>query len=152
MSVQILEKTDTHSIATWGRVMLLVWNARSTGPGIDSAHAHLRGWAKGSSVLINVVPPQPARPPDEETRAAMERATQDPIPGLRGVGTIYEGGGFIAAAIRSLVSRLQLLRKGETMRFFRTPEEAALWAAQTLGAPGLSGEGLAEAIRQARAG
>ncbi len=152
MSVQILEKTDTHTIATWGRVMLLVWSARSTGPGIDSAHAHLRGWAKGASVLINVVPPQPARPPDEETRAAMERATQDPVPGLCGVGTIYEGGGFIAASIRSLVARMQLLKKGETMRFFRTPAEAAVWAAQTLGAPGLTAEGLTEAIRQARAG
>lgn len=150
MSVQILEKTDTYVIATWGRVMLLVWSARSTGPGIDAAHKHLRSWAKGASVLLNVVPPQPARPPDEPTRQAMERATQDPIPGVRGVGTIYEGGGFIAASIRALVSRMQLLKKGETMRFFRTSHEAAVWAAQTLGAPGLSAEGLDAAIREAR--
>lgn len=150
MSVQILEKNDSYTIATWGRVMLLIWQSRSTAQGLDALQAHLRAWAKSSAVVLNVVPPQPARPPDQATRDAMDRAARNPVPGVLGVATLYEGGGFIGASIRLLVSRLRLLRTGEAMRFFRNTDEAALWAAQTLGAPSLRGDSLAAALREAR--
>ncbi len=150
--VEILERADGHIIGTWGRVMLLVFRERASGPGIDHAQELLRGWADSAAVIISVVPPQPPRPPDAETRAAMERAVRDPIPGLKGAGTLYEGSGFIAAAIRSAVSRLQRLRTGESLRFFRTTNEAAAWAAELLQAPSITGQKLAAAIAEVREG
>jgi hypothetical protein len=155
MRVEVREKTDDHTIATWGRVVLLVFSRRASAQGITGVHAFLRAWAPtqvGGVVLVSVVSPQPPKPPDDETRAAMAHATANPVPGMMGAGTLYEGGGFIAASIRAMVSRLQLLRTGERLVFFRSTDEAAAWAAETLAAKELTGEGLAEAIRTVRAG
>lgn len=153
MRVEVLERSDGYTIAVWGGVMILLWRDQPSGAGIDRVQELLgvrAGLHHGGLVLVNVIPPRPPRPPDDATRAAMDRAAQHRVPGVKGVATIHEGGGFIGASIRALVSRMSLLRRGEPLRFFGSPAEAAAWAAELLGAPGVTGEGLAEAIRAAR--
>lgn len=153
MSVEVLERAEGYTIALWGPVELLVWNQRSSAQGIDHAYAALAARAgahAGGMVLVNVVPRQPTRPPDEETRAAMRRAMASPVPALRGVCTIHEGEGFVAASIRALVARLAMSRAGVPFRFFRDANEAAAWAAELLRAPGIDGARLGKAIQEAR--
>ncbi len=154
VKVEVLERTDDYTIASWERMVFLVWASRATGSGIDRVHAVLQDFAPrhpAGVALLNVVPPQPTRPPDELTRAALERASRNPVPGVKGIGTLYEGSGFIAASVRSVVARVQFVRTGERLHFFGKPEEAAAWAATLLAAE-ITGDTLAEAIRQVREG
>ncbi len=151
--VQFLERTDEFCVAAWGRLLLLVFRERSTAPGVQRLHTHARSFAAARPdgvVLLTVVPPQPARPPDDAMRAALRRAVLDPAPGVAGVGTLFEGSGFIAAFVRALMSGLQRHSRRLPMRVFRTADEAAGWASGLLRDPGISGERLAEAIRAAR--
>ncbi len=151
--IEVLERADEFCVAAWGRIMLLAFRRRSTAEGVQRLHALAGPWARGRPggvVLLNVVPPQPLRPPDEAMRAALRRAVLSPSPGISGVGTIFEGSGFVAAFVRALMSGLQRHSGRVPMRVFRTPAEAAGWAAGLLREPALSGERLAEAIRAVR--
>jgi len=152
--LKILEKTDDYAIVGCGRVVLLVWRTHSTARGIERVDTQLRRWAAvrpGGVVLMPVVAVQPARPPDDQVRAAMRRVLQAPAPELVGLGTIHPGTGFVAAFVRALVSGLQRLHPGAIpMRVFPSPVEAAGWAADLLDDPGITPEALARAIRAGR--
>ncbi len=151
--VEVVERTDGFCVAGWSRVLLLVFRERSTAQGVERLHAVARTWAAARPqpvVLLTVVPPQPARPPDDAMRAALRRAVLDPSPRVAGVGTLFEGSGFIAAFVRALMSRLQRHSARVPMRVFRTAAEAADWASDLLRDPGISGERLTAAIRAAR--
>ncbi len=151
--VELLERTEDFSVAGWGRVLLLVFRTRSTAEGIERLHALAPSWAAappGGVVLLNVVPPQPVRPPDEAMRAALRRAIQDGSPEVAGVGTIFEGSGFVAAFVRALMAGLQRHSGGLPMRVFRSAAEAAGWAAELVDGPEITADGLSEAIRAVR--
>jgi hypothetical protein len=156
MAVEVLERAETHVVAVWRRTMLLIWRGQTCASGIERSQALFREWAgkqPGGAALLVVVPRQPPGPPDEATRAAMTHAMQNPSPALRGMGTLLEAEGFIAASVRALVSRMhQKHARGMAPKMFRTPEEAAPWAAELLGDPEVTAARLAEAIREARAG
>lgn len=152
IEVEILERTEEFCIAGWGGVLLLVFRTRSTAQGVDRLHALTPSWAAarpGGVVLLNVVPPQPARPPDEAMRAALRRAVQDQSPEVMGVGTIFEGSGFVAAFVRAVMSGLQW-HASMPMRVFRSSAEAAGWVAHLLDSREVTAAGLSEAIRTVR--
>jgi hypothetical protein len=150
--VEVLERTEGYVVAAWRRLLLLVWRGPATAEGITRSRAHFDRWAvqqTGGAVFLVVVPAGRTRAPDEQARAAMEQTAARPSPHLRGMATLLEAEGFIAAAVRSMMMRLSGQR---VVHVFRTPAEAADWAAQTLGDRELGGEALAEVIRQAREG
>lgn len=155
-NVEILEKAEAYTVAVWRRMMLLVWRGETRAIGIDRSQALFRQWAEqqpGGAALLVVVPRQPPGPPDEQTRAAMARAMKKASPSLRGMGTLLEAEGFIAASVRALLSRLHHRHAhGIAPKVFRTPEEVAPWAAELLADPEITAGGLAEAIRVAREG
>lgn len=156
MTVEVLERTDSYIVAVWRRVMLLVWSGQTQALGIVRSQALFRQWVpgqRGGAALLVVVPRQPPGPPDEKTRAAMAHAMENPSPALLGMGMLLEAEGFIAAAVRAILSRLhQRHAKGLAPKIFRGVDEAAPWAAELLGDPAIDPAGLAEAIRRARAG
>ncbi|HYD42521.1 MAG TPA: hypothetical protein VEB43_16965 [Anaeromyxobacter sp.] len=156
MTVEVLEKTELYAVAVWRRVMLLVWRGQIRAAGVDGSQALFRAWVHerpGAAALLVVVPRQPPGPPDEETRAAMARASEDPPVALAGTATLLEAHGFIAATVRSIISRVYRRHaRGLGVKVFCAVEEAAPWAAELLGDPAITPEGLAAAIRVARAG
>lgn len=155
MRVEVLEKTEVYAVAVWRRMMLLLWRGPIQAIGIDRSQALFREWAEGQpgGAALFVVVPRPPGPPDEETRAAMSRAVEHLPPTLKGMGTLLEAQGFIAASIRSILLRAhQREARGAGPKVFRAVDEAALWAAELLGDPGITTEALAGAIRAARAG
>jgi hypothetical protein len=152
MEIEVLEPGGEYAVVASDRVVLLVWRGASTERGIDRLHALVRA-QPASVVCLNVLALQAARPPDEGARAAMQRAVRDPTPKLLGLGTIHEGGGFKGAFVRALISSLQRTQGWSVpMRVFRSPDEAAPWAAGLLGRPEITGRALAEAIRVGREG
>jgi hypothetical protein len=156
VAVEVLERSELYAIAVWRRLMLLVWRGQTRAVGVDRSQALFRSWVQerpGPAALLVVVPRQPPGPPDEETRAAMARATENPPAALAGTATLLEAHGFIAATVRSIISRVYRRHaRGLEVKVFCGVEEAAPWAAGLLADPAITAEALAEAIRAARAG
>ena len=100
-----------------------------------------------------VLPRQQIDPPDEPTRAAMQRVSSTPGEYLKGMATLVEAEGFIAASVRAIMMRLQARgAQGPAPNVFRTPAEVAVWAAAVLQDREITSERLAEVIRLARQG
>jgi hypothetical protein len=154
MPVEVLERTDVYVVAVWRRLMLLVWRGQTRAAGIDRSHALFRQWGErqpGGAAMLVVVPRQPPGPPDDETRAAMARASGNPSPALRGIGTLLEAQGFIAATVFAIVSRIHQKHAGAMApKLFRTVDEGAAWASEVLGDPEITPATLAGAIGGAR--
>ncbi|WP_437577459.1 hypothetical protein [Sorangium sp. So ce887] len=156
VKVELLERTDVYVVATWRRLMLLVWRGQASVAGIERSRALFQPWAArqpGGAAFLIVVPRQNTGPPDEETRAAMQRAASAPGKSLKGMATLIEAEGFIAASVRAIMMRLQARgTQGPAPNVFRTPAEVAAWAAAVLQDWEVTPERLAEAIRVAREG
>ncbi|WP_437632426.1 hypothetical protein [Sorangium sp. So ce854] len=154
--VELLERTDVYVIATWRRIMLLVWRGQASVAYIERSRAHFQAWAErqpGGAAFVIVLPRQQIEPPDEPTRAAMQRAASAPGESLKGMATLVEAEGFIAASVRAIMMRLQSRgAQGPAPNVFRTPAELAVWAAAVLQDREVTPERLAEAIRLAREG
>lgn len=135
---QVLERTPDYVISSWRRVMLLAWRGVETAEGILRSRSLMERWPAppdGGVVLVILMPRSaPNRPPNDETRAAMARVSQNAGPEFRGVGIITHHGGFIGAAIRSVMTARQLLvRDPIPFKMFATAEEAAPWVLQQTG-------------------
>ncbi|WP_438008243.1 hypothetical protein WME89_05740 [Sorangium sp. So ce321] len=156
VKVELLEQTDVYVVATWRRLMLLVWRRQASVAGVERSRALFQPWAArqlGGAAFLVVVPPQRTGPPDEATRAAMQRAASAPGGYLKGMATLIEAEGFIAASVRALMMRLQARgTQGLAPNIFRTTAEAAAWVAAVLQDPEVTPEKLEEAIRVAREG
>ncbi len=149
--LELMERADGYALAAWRRLMLIVWRGQATAAGIERSRAVFEPWAmrqKGSTAMLIVVPGRLTRPPDEETRTAMQRSASSPAGSFRGMATLIEAEGFIAASARAVMARIH--GAGPT-KVFRTVDEAAAWAAALLDDAELTPPGLAEAIRVARA-
>ncbi len=155
MALEVLERTDVYVVATWRRLMLLIWRGQPNAVGVERSQALFRQWGEqqpGGAAMFVVVPRRPPGPPDDETRAAMARAMANPSPALRGVGTLLEAQGFVAATVFAIVSRIHQKHAGPlSPKVFRTVDEGAAWAAEVLDDPEITPAGLGGAIGGARA-
>ncbi|WP_437688540.1 hypothetical protein [Sorangium sp. So ce176] len=154
VKVELLERTDVYVVATWRRLMLLVWRGQASVAGVERSRALFQPWATrqvGGAAFLIVVPRERTGPPDEETRAAMRRVATAPGGYLKGMATLIEAEGFIAASVRALMMRLQARgTQGPAPNIFQTPAEVAAWAAAVLQDQEVTPEKLEEAIRVAR--
>jgi hypothetical protein len=150
--LELLERTVECTIVGWRRLMLVVWHDQATASGILRSRTLFEPWATrqpGGAAILVVVPAKLTRPPDEAARRAMVASTRAPEGIFRGMGTLLEAEGFIAASARAIVARIH---RFDVANIFRTVDEAAAWAARVLDDPGHTAEGLAAAIRTARGG
>lgn len=154
MAVEVLERTDVYTVAVWRRLMLLVWRGQTRAAGIDRSNALFRQWGPqqpGGAAMLVVVPRQPPGPPDDETRAAVARAMANPSPALRGLGTLLEAQGFVAATVLAIITRIHKKHAGAMApKLFRSVDEGAAWASALLGDPEITPATLAGAIGGAR--
>jgi hypothetical protein len=147
-TIELLERTDGYVVAVCRRLMLLIWRGQATAVGIERAHALFDRWAKnqtGGAAFLVVIPNQNTDPPDAEARAAMRRTANSPSPHLRGTATLIEAEGFIAATVRSVMTRFH----GGAVNFQSVPE-ASKWVATLLNDPVFTPAFLSDAIRAAR--
>jgi hypothetical protein len=152
-NVELLERSEKYVIAVWRGLMLLIWLGEASITGIERSRKLFDEWVKtqprGAALLI-VVPPNTAQPPDEKTRQAMQRTSISPSGKLKGMGTLFQAEGFIAASIRSVMMRLNVLTGKNATNMFGTAAAAAAWAAALLVDPELTAAGLTDAIRVAQ--
>jgi|GEM_PF-1840724 len=152
-NVEILARTNEYVIAAWRRILMLIWNGEATAAGIEHSRKVFDDWVtahpRGAAFLV-VVPARHAGPPDEKTREAMRQTAECPSGRLKGMGTLIQAEGFVAASIRSIIMRLNVLTGNGAPNVFETVNKAAEWAAKLLSDPEVSGERLANAVRVAQ--
>jgi hypothetical protein len=151
MVLEGLERTEDCAIAIWDRLVLVRWRVNVTARGLARAHERVATLveARGGAVLFSIVPPECSGPPSPEAQRAVREATATLVAGLQGVGIVFEGSGFLAAAIRALTLRLGggAQASGGRVQVFRTLEDAARWAEKRLGPPDLSLHALRDALQ-----
>ena len=135
---QVLERTPDYIISTWRYVMFLAWRGRETVDGILRSRSLMEHWAsnrRGGVILVILMPHEALqRPPSEEARKAMEDTSKDALPSFKGIAIIGKQTGFIAAAIRSVMTARQMfMRSLVPFKMFSSAAEAAPWIAQCLG-------------------
>ncbi|MGC4067183.1 MAG: hypothetical protein QM784_21590 [Polyangiaceae bacterium] len=149
---EILEGSEDYVVLVWRRLMLLAWRGTANAKGIERSRVLFEQWLqtqpRGGAFLI-VVPDERTPPPDAETRAAMQRTASSPLGPFKGMATLIEAEGFIAASVRSIMMRLQP-REAGAPAVFGKPADAAAWAAGLLEDPEITTAGLMEALRTAR--
>ncbi len=155
VSVEVLVRNEQYVIAAWRRLLMLIWKGEASAEGVEHSRTVFEGWVKrhprGAALLI-VVPARHAAPPDEKTRQAMRQTAGVPSADLRGMGTFIQAEGFVAATIRSVIMRLNVLTGNGSPNVFETASKAAEWAVKVLGDTEISGTKLANAIRDAEGG
>lgn len=136
---QELERTPDYIISTWHYVMFLAWRGRETIEGITRSRSLMGPWAhrrSGGIVLVILMPPNLAsmKPPGEDVRRTMADASRDALPVLKGMAIIGNQTGFIASAIRSIMTARQMFTRSVVpFKMFSSAAEAAPWIALHLG-------------------
>jgi hypothetical protein len=153
VDVEVLERTDEYVVAAWRRLLMLVWRGDATALGIERSRALFDEWSKtkpGGAAFLIVFPNRRPEPPDEKTREAMQRTARFPAERLKGMATLFESEGFIAASIRAVMMRLAALSGQDVPNTFGNATTAAAWAAMRLSDPTITALKLNEAINVAR--
>lgn len=149
------ESTPVYTVATWGRLAILLWHRTPTVDGIARTVAVMKDLAsrrREGVALLMTIPTGYGRP-DVPTRDAMVNAMKEQVPGLRGRAIIYGGDGFIASVIRSVFSGLQMLASSPVpMRVFHNVEGAAPWLAWVLDAPEYTEQTVSALLKEAQRG
>jgi hypothetical protein len=152
--VEERERTDTYVVVTWRRLMLLIWRGEANAAGIVRSRELFDTWVAvkpGNAVFLVVVPADRTRGPDGHTVDAMARTASSPVSRCKGVATLIESEGFIAASVRALMMRIHSMARREDLPLvFGTATKAAKWAAALLDDPTIDSLSLASAIRHAR--
>ena len=152
VKVERLECADEYAVSVWRRLMLLVWLDKANTVGIERSRVLFDEWVKDQphgALFLVVVPGQRTRAPDDKTRRAMTLAASTRHPRCLGIATLLEAQGFIAASVRSIMTRLHA---GGGANVFGSTAEAASWAAPLLLDSAITSAALAEAIRASREG
>jgi hypothetical protein len=151
VQVETLERTDTYVVAVWRRVVLLVWRSKANATGVERSRELFEAWMArepGDAAFLIVVPGERTRAPDGDTFHAMARTAGSPISQCKGMATLLESKGFIAASVRTIMMRIHsIAARQDPPLVFGSTSKAARWAAELLDDPGLTSVALAEALR-----
>jgi len=146
-----LERTDSYAIVVWRRLLLLVWNSPANPTGVQRSRVLFDDWIAahpGDMGCLVVIPEGRARVPDAETLEAMARTARAPHRSCRGMATLIESEGFIAAAVRTIMMRIHsIASRQDPPLVFGSVVKAARWASELLDDDELTWLSLAEAIR-----
>ncbi len=136
--VELLDGEKGFTFARWRDLFIVVWRV---GPTVSSVNrlssafgrAHA-GYPRGVTTLVIIE--QGSAMPDTPARELMVRDMKRLGGAQRVMGVVFEGSGFLASTVRSvLIGMLVLSRQSVSTKIFATVSEATGW---------LSGCGLAE--------
>lgn len=129
-----VHKDATAIVASVGRTVVMVVDGYLSPDAIWAMHhASTALGRKGPVATIAVVGPNIAIPPAPETRLASEAATKQAPRTLVASATVLLASGFFGAALRSVVTGIELVAaKGQSRRTFGTFEEAVQFTGRAL--------------------
>jgi hypothetical protein len=144
------QKTADHLLATWGEVLVIVWHDRTTLEGVQAGQRFYDALAETcpSGVFLLTVVEEKAQFPEAAVRKQLAKLLASGAGRTRKSALVYEGSGFNASIVRSIVTGLtQLSSVPYPHKVFATVDEAARFFAPDLGVPAPQ---IAEAIRGVR--
>jgi hypothetical protein len=110
---EIKEYTPDHLLATWGNVLIAVWRRETTMSGVQSAircyeeHAYQHP----DGVLLLTIVEEGAPLPETAVRRELARLLDRGAGRTKKSAVVFEGSGFRAAAVRSVITGLALFAK-----------------------------------------
>jgi len=154
--IDVLERADTYVVAVWRRLMLLVWYDNANQRGIERSRLLFDTWSAahpGDAAFLIVLPAHRTRVPDKDMVHAMARTANSPVSHCKGMATLIQSEGFVAASIRAIMMRIHsIAARNDPPLVFGTLTKAASWAAALLDDPEITSTLLGEAISVAREG
>jgi hypothetical protein len=147
--VDVIEAASDHVFGTWRDVFVSVWRSAATARTAVRLATVLRRFAAGHSggVSMIVVIEPGCTMPDTEARERMSRDMKRHETFTRHMVLVYEGEGFRAAAVRSVVAGMQLLsRQVVPTTTVATVTQGASWLAERRASESLSAKELEEAV------
>ena len=155
MLARIRVSTPDRLIATWQRVMILIWKVHTTMPGVDAAQRVYDAFAAEhpAGIFLLTVVEQDAPMPSSEVRAALATFLSTGASQTLFSAVAHEGTGFQAASVRSVVTGLAMLAKlPYPHKVFASVEQAARWFWMSSPIANAWGEtALVEAVHDVRA-
>ncbi len=137
-TAEILHSDPDQSLATWNDILVLIWHVNTTKQGVDRLDSTCSAFAKtrpNGVALVTIVEENAPMPP-AEARDAMATFLGRQSAVVKASAVIYEGSGFRAAAVRSVVAGLTLMaRQTYPHKVFATVDEGITWLAPLLPVP-----------------
>lgn len=156
---EILSSNPDQSLATWRDTFVLIYHVNTTKAGVDLLDQKCEAFAKtrpNGIALITIVEENAPMPPSE-ARDALAAFLGRQSASIKVSAVVYEGSGFRAAAVRSVVAGLTLMaRQTYPHKVFATAEEGITWMAPQMPTPTAANEvvrmliSLRESIAQRR--
>jgi len=150
-SAEIVVSTKDYLFATWQHLMLAVWRGHTTMDGVREGqrvfHEHIKNHPGG--VLLLTVVEDGAPMPDADARNELGKLLQSGAGHTKKSAVVYEGEGFRAAAVRSVVTGILVFSKPPfPHKVFARVAEAAGFLASEGGQ--ITGKQLADLVHDVR--
>jgi len=112
LQVPILPSEAAHGIAFVGRTLVVLWQTETRAAAVVELATLLAGRAAefGSVGLLQVIGDR-ATPPDSTVRAALASMLKDNEQRIVASAVVFEGAGFRASAVRSVVIGISMLSR-----------------------------------------
>jgi hypothetical protein len=132
--VEIIARDDHHVTAAWLNMVFAYWHKETQQASFRRVCSKLAELAASYNEGVGVcqIVGLRATPPDSETRAEITRLIKDGVDlHLKHYSLVYEGTGFKAASVRSIISASQMMARSKTkVAVFSTIAAAADWHAR----------------------
>jgi hypothetical protein len=133
--VHILRTEASHSVAFTGRTLVVLWHTETSDRAVRELSALLAGQAAetGSVSLLQVIGER-ATPPDGIARTALATMLKDHEARIVASAVVFEGTGFRASVIRSVVVGISMLSRPKCPHtVFASVSEGVTWLSGHLG-------------------
>ena len=129
LEVRILRSEASHGIAFVGRTLVVLWQTETRAAAVVELATLLAGHAAefGSVALLQVIGDQ-ATPPDASRASALATMLKDNEQRIVASAVVFEGAGFRASVIRSVVIGISMLSRPKCPHMvFASPEAGIEW-------------------------
>ncbi|HBQ16494.1 MAG TPA: hypothetical protein DEF51_36955 [Myxococcales bacterium] len=106
---RVADESDHHVVGLWNNIVYTVWRQETTTRGIRAIERVVREHDDGPLLALSVVTDQATMPPGE-VREQLARVMLSFGQKVARSALVFEGTGFRAAAVRSVVSGISLVR------------------------------------------
>ena len=148
----LLAQEADFALGSWGDLFFILWKKNTTLEGAKAVRTHLLEFtrARPAGVGLLTIVEANAPVPAADVRKALAAVLADFSRSIKASAVIFEGQGFSAAAVRSVVTGLTLIaRQSYPHKVFGSLAEASAWMLPQLPRPVTAGE-LATAVASLR--
>lgn len=147
-------RSATYVMAFYERIYIAIWSGAPTTESVviltEGLRTLLKRCPQGVALLTIIEPDAPM--PDSPARKAIAASMADYQYSIRAAASVYEGTGFAAAAVRSILTGMGLfIHQPFPMKIFATVDEATGWMVPFLRGPAeMTSESLGKVVESLR--